>query len=72
MKKFEVKIQKVQENSIMIEARNKKEALKKAFDLVNQAAIQNIRLKNITKHYVVVDLGSENILNKNNRRCIDE
>ena len=72
MRKFEVKIQKIQENSITISARDKKEALEKAFELVNTTAIKDLKIKNVTKNYVLIDLGNESLLNKTNRRCINE
>jgi len=72
MRKFEVKIQKIQENSITISARDKKEALEKAFELVNTTAIKDLKIKNVTKNYVLIDLGNESLLNKKNRRCINE
>lgn len=72
MRKFEVKIQKIQENSITISARDKKEALEKAFELVNTTAIKDLKIKNVTKNYVLIDLGNETLLNKKNRRCINE
>ena len=72
MRKFEVKIQKIQENSITISARDKKEALEKAFELVNTTAIKELKIKNVTKNYVLIDLGNESLLNKKNRRCINE
>ena len=72
MRKFEVKIQKIQENSITISARDKKEALEKAFELVNRTAIKDLKIKNVTKNYVLIDLGNESLLNKKNRRCINE
>ena len=59
MRKFEVKIQKIQENSITISARDKKEALEKAFELVNTTAIKDLKIKNVTKNYVLIDLGNE-------------
>ena len=49
MRKFEVKIQKIQENSITISARDKKEALEKAFELVNTTAIKDLKIKNVNK-----------------------
>ena len=64
MRKFEVKIQKIQENSITISARDKKEALEKAFELVNTTAIKDLKIKNVTKNYVLIDLGNESLLNK--------
>ena len=72
MRKFEVKIQKIQENSITISARDKKEAVEKAFELVNTTAIKDLKIKNVTKNYVLIDLGNESLLNKKNRRCINE
>ena len=72
MRKFEVKIQKIQENSITISARDKKEALEKAFELVNTTAIKDLKIKDVTKNYVLIDLGNESLLNKKNRRCINE
>lgn len=72
MKKFEVKIQKIQENSITINARDKKDAFDKAIELLNTTTIKDLKIKNITKNYVIIDLGNESLFNKNNRRCINE
>lgn len=72
MKKFEVKIQKIQENSITIKAHNKNEAYEKALELLNTTAIKDLKIKNITKNYVVIDLGDDTFFNKKSRRCINE
>ena len=44
MKKFEVKIQKVQENSIIIKAHNKNEAYEKALELLNTTTIKDLKI----------------------------
>ena len=72
MKKFEVKIQKIHENSITIEAKNKKEAFEKAIELLENTNIKDLELNNITKNYVIIDLENDKVFNKNNRRCLDE
>ena len=59
-------------NSITIEAKNKKEAFEKAIELLESTNIKDLELNNITKNYVIIDLGNDKVFNKNNRRCLDE
>ena len=64
MKKYDVKFQVISENIITIPASSKKEALEKAKDLLNNSNIKDLDIKNITKHYVVLEFDKKPFLIK--------
>ena len=55
MKKYNIKFKTIKENTITIPARNKKEAIETAKDLLKNTIIKDVEIKNITKHYVVLE-----------------
>ena len=55
MKKYNIKFKTIKENIITIPARNKKEAIETAKDLLKNTIIKDVEINNITKHYVILE-----------------
>lgn len=64
MKTFDVKFKVINENVITIPAYSKKEALDKARDLLATTNIKDLDIKNITKHYVVIEIKKDSFFKK--------
>ena len=56
MKNYNIKIKTIRENTISVLASNKKEALVKVNELLQDTNIQNIEINNITNHYVAFEV----------------
>ncbi|MDO5569794.1 MAG: hypothetical protein Q4G04_06840 [bacterium] len=55
MKKYNIRFKKIMENVISIPAKNKKEAMEMAKDLLRTSIIKDVEINNITKHYVILE-----------------
>lgn len=56
MKNYNIKIKTIKENTISVKASNKKEAIAKVNELIQDTNIQNIEINNITNHYVALEV----------------
>jgi len=64
MKKYNVKIKTVCENSITINANNQNEAIDKAKFLFENSQLKNMNIENVTKNYYIVYLNDKKIFRR--------
>ena len=51
MKKYDIKIQKIKENVISVNASSRREALKKVKRIIKNSSIHDVDINGITKNY---------------------
>ena len=64
MKEFRVKFKSISENEMIINANNKADALNKVKDLFFLTRLKDLDMKNLTKHYYVVELDTKEVIRK--------
>lgn len=62
-KNYDIKFMKVQENVITVSSKSKKEAIKKAQELLD-SDFRDVEVENCTKHYYLVILDDKHFLRK--------
>lgn len=68
-KEYNIKFKKVSENEIVVNAKNKKDAMSKARDLFN-SDLKDIDINNITKYYYIIEINDTEMLVKVNNEKI--
>lgn len=64
MKKYDVKIKTISENTVTVFASCESEAVNKVEELIATSNIKDIDIKGITKHYVIVDIIRKSFFNR--------
>ena len=64
MKKYDVKIKTISENTVTVFANNESEAVNKIEELIVTSNIKDIAIKGITTHYVIVDIIKKSLFKK--------
>ena len=67
MKKYDVKIKTVSENTVTVFASCESEAVNKAEELIATSNIKDLDIKGITKHYVIIDIIRRSLFNRNRK-----
>lgn len=67
MKKYDVKIKTVSENTVTVFASCESEAVNKVEELIATSNIKDIDIKGITKHYVIIDIIRRSLFNRNRK-----
>ena len=62
MKEFDIKFKVVSENVITIKAKDKSEAIMKAYDLFENSCFKDVKINNLTNQYYLVELNNRAII----------